>query len=87
MVIKKMNDINDFAKWQQDQLDRRDWDELDLAVESSISEQTYEYGFCPCSKECKYYISKTEVHKTIKEFVQSRAYKGGRENETDLDQR
>lgn len=40
MVNKKMNDINDFAKWLQDQLDKRGWDCLDLAVEAFLSEQT-----------------------------------------------
>ena len=55
------------------------------ATVPNCSYTNYEYGFCPCSKECKYYISKAEVHKTIKEFVQSKAYKGGRENETDPD--
>lgn len=57
------------------------------ATVPNCSYANYEYGFCPCSKECKYHISRTEVHKIIKEFVQSGAYKGGRENETNPDQR
>lgn len=61
--------------------------EMSATVPNCSYDSSYEYGYCPCNKECKQYISKREVHRLIKEFVRCRSYKGGQTDEINPDQR
>ena len=43
--------------------------EMSAHVPNCSFDAQYEYGFCPCSENCKHYISKNEAHNLIKQIT------------------
>ena len=43
--------------------------EMGAYVPNCGYDSKYEYGFCPCSENCKHYISRKEAYELIKNIV------------------
>ena len=54
--------------------------EMSAHVLNCSFDAQYEYGFCPCSENCKHYISKNEAHNLIKQITRCKDCKNREES-------
>ena len=66
--IRKIGEVG-MKKLREDCYFYYESQEMSAHVPNCSFDAQYEYGFCPCSENCKHYISKNEAHNLIKQIT------------------